>query len=93
MTTQHSGGGSIASDYEKTIRSRDSSPYFDESTSRPSQPRTNVQLQQQQELVKPRRPFSRRDTSESMQPEFCDEETISINIPMPVVQVDKVSIS
>jgi hypothetical protein len=25
-----------------------------------------------------------------MQPEFCDEETISINIPLPVVQVEKV---
>ena len=90
MTTQHSGGGSIASDYEKTLRSRDSSPYFDESTSRPSQPRGAVQLQQQQELITPRKPFPRRDTSESMQPEFCDEETISINTPMPVVQVENV---
>ena len=32
--------------------------------------------------LKSRRPFPRQDTSESMQPEFCDEE-ISISVPPP----------
>jgi hypothetical protein len=103
MTTQQ--GDSISSDLDKTGRSRDSSPNFDETTSSrrahredladpmPLSRRARAQTttattptitstSTDPTLARGRRPLPRQDTSESMQPEFCDEE-ISISVPPP----------
>jgi hypothetical protein len=69
MTTQQ--GDRLSPDVEKPGRSRDSSPIFDE-------PRRS--LSRDAGTFKVKRPLPRQDTSESLQPEFCDEE-ISIAVP------------
>ena len=82
MTTQHADG--LAPDPDRATRSHDSSPTPDglgtRSLSRSAQdigpicpPPIGV-----------RRPLPRRDTSESMQPEFCDDDvSISLSVPVP----------
>ena len=48
-------------------------------------PLNQIKFFQVHDSIKPRKPFPRRDTSESMQPEFCDEEIIP---PLPpLIQV------
>ena len=83
MTTQQPE--SLSSDAEKPTRSRDSSPNTEmprsiSMTMKPAAPEIG------QASNRPPQPLHRRDTSESMQPEFCDDE-ISISVP-PMKQVN-----